>query len=984
MKIRGRVLAALGATALAFAGVVPAHAAGPEIPDDLPRVAASEPEEFEASAEELPADYVEAIERDLGMSAEQYLAEAEAAVQGAEVIEALVEAEVSVNGAEMDGTELVVYVDEVDDILVVESTGATAVVGQQELPDLSHLQFEAADSIYSGSGWGYRVDASNYATCSAGFAGYSASGDDLVVTAGHCFGQSGSATSTTQYDNRLDDPRILNWTKPREYGGTFSPGGSIGTLVSGTKEFGNGYDSAILNTQATNSLARPQVLRWGSSGTGAGQGAPLASAALTVTGSSTGVAGMPICKSGARTGWTCGTIQAVDQAVDVSGHLVNTIRTTACVLPGDSGGALVTGSGVALGITSGSTGCSGSGQYSVFFPLLSPGGHESVAEKYGSDFTLCTGPVPFVTSPSPGGAPGAANPLTGKLPCALAGTTTQVGLYLNGSSTPAVSAVPSGTSGSWSLNLNSLAAGSYAYRVRAQWGSSLSPAASGCFVIGSPTLVANAGGGGRVAATTPLTGILPQFAPGTTLEVHFDGAGSPSASDSPSGSCGDWDFSLDGLSVGNHSYTVNAYDSGHSLIGSVGGSITITPPLPVVSGTPGGALPNPQPLKGSVQGFVSGMQVKVYIDGAATPAHTETETVAPGNWSYSTASLATGTHTYRVAVEWGGSPILEATGSFSLSNVGHLPTRIAGDDRYATAAAIAGVWDQTFDADIVFVATGANYPDALSAAAAAAHLGAPVVLTPKHELPSVVKARLNALHPDQIIVLGSSAAVSNSVFNALKTVSGSPQVVRWQGSDRYATGREIVKRAFGVNGNGDGAENRNLHTIVIATGRNFPDALSAGPAVASVGGAVILVDGSKSSIPAETMNLIRDLEPQNIVIAGSTSAVKAGIESQLRSAFGSGKVKRIAGANRYATSTAITDHFFDDADAVFFATGRKFPDALAGAALAGALDAPLLVTEKSCVSTGTRNLVNSLTPLKKTLLGSSASISNNVYNLKTC
>lgn len=804
------LFAALASAAVVVTGLVPAQAqtpgAAPDT-DNLPRMSSPSAEEFRAAAAHLPAELSDAIQRDLGIDAATYLAEGQAAVDAAELVDALEDAGVDVTGSEIDGVELTVYVADEEDAATVRAVGVTAVVGAPEAPDLEGVDFEAADDLYGGGGWGMQMDGNpstgsgGYVTCSLGFSGYNTSGDDVMLSAGHC---------VDEYAGRVADPRSLRWDQPRQYGGVFALGDPIGPLVSGSAHYGGGYDVALLSTTGSTAIARPQVVRWGSTGTGNGQGAPTATTPLAVTGQTAGVAGASVCKSGARTGWTCGQIQSLDQTVTVSGRNVNVMVTSTCVLSGDSGGVLLVGS-FAAGITSGSSfpeghadPCSVSERQSVFFPMVSPGGKQSVAQRYGSSWTLCTGPVPFVTSASPGGAAGQAAPLAGKLPCAVAGATTTVSLYLNGSTTPYATVIPSGTAGTWSFNLNSLPEGNYSYAIRASWGGQQSPTRSGAFLIGSKP------------------------------------------------------------------------------------------------------------------------------------------------------------------------------------NVNVLPGRLEGTDRYATAAAIAQAWDGYFDAHTVFVATGENYPDALSAAAAAAHLGAPVLLTKKNELPAVVKSRLNALKPKRIVVLGSTAAVANSVVNALKTVSGSPTVERWYGADRYATMREIVKRSWGVNGNGDRAEGVRLHTVVIATGKNFPDALSAAPAVAAVHGAVLLVDGSAGSIPAATLNLIRDLNPQRIVIAGSTAAVKKGIETQLRSQFGSGTVTRLAGTDRFHTSALVTRHFYSDADAVFFATGRNFPDALSGAALAGSLQAPLVVAERSCVTGAVRQAVNAVTPSKRVLLGSSKALLSSVANLALC
>ncbi|MHB1407790.1 MAG: cell wall-binding repeat-containing protein, partial [Desulfitobacteriaceae bacterium] len=68
------------------------------------------------------------------------------------------------------------------------------------------------------------------------------------------------------------------------------------------------------------------------------------------------------------------------------------------------------------------------------------------------------------------------------------------------------------------------------------------------------------------------------------------------------------------------------------------------------------------------------------------------------------------------------------------------PHRIAGQDRYATAAAIAQEgWAQSNYAILAF---GENYPDALSAAPLARKLDAPILLTESISLTDITKQAL--------------------------------------------------------------------------------------------------------------------------------------------------------------------------------------------------------------------------------------------------
>ena len=138
------------------------------------------------------------------------------------------------------------------------------------------------------------------------------------------------------------------------------------------------------------------------------------------------------------------------------------------------------------------------------------------------------------------------------------------------------------------------------------------------------------------------------------------------------------------------------------------------------------------------------------------------------------------------------------------------------------------------------------------------------------------------------------------------------------------------------------------------------------------------------ALPNYGLLVIEVIDPDSIVIAGSTASIKSGIETQLNQRYGNPVVTRVAGADRYETSRLLTDRYWGDAQAVFFAVGATYPDALAGAALAGALGSPLLITEKSCMTSATRSLVLALDAEHRVLLGSSAVLSDKVAALTSC
>lgn len=294
-------------------------------------------------------------------------------------------------------------------------------------------------------------------------------------------------------------------------------------------------------------------------------------------------------------------------------------------------------------------------------------------------------------------------------------------------------------------------------------------------------------------------------------------------------------------------------------------------------------------------------------------------------------------------------------------------TRLSGMSRYDTAVAAASRYRAPVPA--VFVATGMNFPDALAAASAAAHLGGPLLLTPAATLPAAVEAQIRDLRPAAIYVVGSAGAVSDAV--AARLAQYAP-VTRLGGGDRYATGLAIA------------ATFPSSTTAFIATGRAFPDALAASAAAGAKDAPVILVDGTAASLRADILAELVRLGVTDVTIAGSAGAVSAGIESQLRTLGYT--VARQGGSDRYATAVAINQANFSGGSArtAFLSTGADFPDALSGAALAGALGAPLYLTAPTCVPQSVRTAIATLSPASTVVMGGASVVSDASANNLGC
>ncbi|GAA1058203.1 hypothetical protein GCM10017608_06060 [Agromyces luteolus] len=290
---------------------------------------------------------------------------------------------------------------------------------------------------------------------------------------------------------------------------------------------------------------------------------------------------------------------------------------------------------------------------------------------------------------------------------------------------------------------------------------------------------------------------------------------------------------------------------------------------------------------------------------------------------------------------------------------------IAGATRYETSAAIAAEFPS--GVDCVYVASGQNFPDALSAAPAAATCGGPLLLVSPTAVPGAIADELVRLDPATIHIAGGTVAVSASVQSTLAGLVPGADVKRYAGADRYATSRLIVDGAFGA-----------TELVWIATGLNFPDALAASNAAAAYREPVLIVPGRSASLNDATMKTIANRSPEAVIIAGGTAVVSTGIEDQLWAQYG---MLRLSGPDRYATSLAINEwawHAPAGANSVyaFVTNGTKFPDALSGAALAGGLAyAPMYTVPPTCVPDAVQEHIADLGVYETYLLGYFSEIS---------
>ena len=379
---------------------------------------------FAKAAAKLPSGLAVQLRKQLGITPEQFLADGQAAADAGKVIASLRADGVTVFGAKLKGTTLTVTVRDAADAAAAEADGAKADIGTAQ--PVKTVKAKAVSSPANGSShllggdlWFYFTDTSTGEglICSTGFNGYDEStGAKEFLTAGHCadYQDTGepAPVNGVVYAATDTDPVTLDEGVPAQ-----SP--SLGSLDQSSFHFGDGEDSGVVDVTDTEAKPEPAVNTWGSGDTAAGsnstasQGVENSGGTVPVLAAAAAVSGEPVCHSGERTGWQCGTVENVYVTADVQGateiQAVDGIETSVCLLPGDSGGSFVSGE-YAVGVASagnftpesgsgaGYNSCSGAG-YSIAYPMVAAASGEESAAQSEPDFELAVSvPSPVVST----------------------------------------------------------------------------------------------------------------------------------------------------------------------------------------------------------------------------------------------------------------------------------------------------------------------------------------------------------------------------------------------------------------------------------------------------------------------------------------------------------------------------------------------------------------------------------------------------------
>ncbi|TWH58520.1 putative repeat protein (TIGR02543 family) [Desulfitobacterium sp. LBE] len=263
--------------------------------------------------------------------------------------------------------------------------------------------------------------------------------------------------------------------------------------------------------------------------------------------------------------------------------------------------------------------------------------------------------------------------------------------------------------------------------------------------------------------------------------------------------------------------------------------------------------------------------------------------------------------------------------------------RLAGPTRVDTALEIAKA---TFTAKVkhVILATAANYPDALAGSVLAYKLNAPILLidSSSEEQEKVLEyISMNLDSAGTVHILGGKGIVGSEIEEKIKA-RGFTKITRIGGKDRYETALKIAEYLEVPQGT----------PVVLVYGEDYPDALSISSSAAAMQSPILLV--GRNEIRPEISQALQKIKPIKVYILGREGKISSAVEKQVAEAAGLGadKIVRIGGTDRYETALKIAQYFNLSGQNVSIATGRNFPDALAGSIYAANHNSPLLLCDE--------------------------------------
>lgn len=344
------------------------------------------------------------------------------------------------------------------------------------------------------------------------------------------------------------------------------------------------------------------------------------------------------------------------------------------------------------------------------------------------------------------------------------------------------------------------------------------------------------------------------------------------------------------------------------------------------------------------------INIEVYVDAM--------DAIKNNAQSYDDIVKGAGRQNARLVLDWSKAKKVEDNQGNDSNEV---VKRLAGDDRYETAIKISK--DNFKSADTVVLASGTNSADALAASSLATSKSAPILLTKRNEIGKNVFDEIKRLNANNVIVVGGKVSISEKVVSDLKDKNIT--VKRLAGDNRYETSYEIAKELLKSN---------KAKEAIIVNGFKNVDALSVSSLATKENLPILLNDGNRLS--KDIKNIVEDSNIKKMYIIGGRTSLPRRIEDNIKAL--DIEYERLAGEDRYETSSKIAKYAYENSDKVILASGENSIDALAAGVLTKMEKAPMLLVQKRRIPKSISNRIEESKAKKFLLIGGEKTISDRV------
>ncbi|MDP4161325.1 MAG: cell wall-binding repeat-containing protein [Bacillota bacterium] len=229
----------------------------------------------------------------------------------------------------------------------------------------------------------------------------------------------------------------------------------------------------------------------------------------------------------------------------------------------------------------------------------------------------------------------------------------------------------------------------------------------------------------------------------------------------------------------------------------------------------------------------------------------------------------------------------------------------------------------------------------------------------------------------EIVFLCSCIFIGTPAYAAMGNLSptaDSSQIIstnRLSGNNKFETAK-VISEYYG---------NGKVKNVILTTGNDFADALSASVLAHEKEAPILLVDTSVDRSKDAFDYVIEHLDSTGTAyIIGGIVIIGTEFETKLNE-LGFKNVVRIAGMDRYDTSYTIASSLNDlTASTVVISSGEQYPDALSISSFAANKGWPILLTPHNALPQGIKNFLLERKPSKVYIAGGVGVISGNVQS----